>query len=138
MYAIPSELLVKDDDGFYCVKDKQYKPINNEKKIQELSQGLFALRQLINTPSLVAALNKDLSTEYERKDVLRKIALEGIGKVHDEVNRIMNVRPEFIGTTYFRRLHELINDYTAVIMECEPTEKEYNEYMGIKPQASTG
>lgn len=128
MYKIPSDYLYKDEHGYYRVKKEYYKPINNPKKIKEYAQGLFALRQLVNTPGLLKCLRDDLQTEYERKEAIRKIAVDELGKVNDEVNRILTVRPEFIGTEYFRNLQEIISGYTAVITQTEPTEEEVKEF----------
>ena len=131
MYKIPHEYLYKDSDGFYKVKNEYYKPVNNEQKLNEFTQGLFAIRQLINTPSLLKQLKTDLQTEYERKAALREIIRKDLGKVHDEINRILKVAPEFIATKYFSRLNEIMSDYNSVLVTCMPTEDEYKEYLTL-------
>lgn len=129
MYKIPHEYLYKDTDGFYKVKNEYFKPVNNEQKLNEFTQGLFAIRQLINTPSLLKQLKSDLHTEYERKAALREIIRNDLGKVHDEINRILKVAPEFIATKYFSRLNEIMSDYNSVLVTCMPTEDDYKEYL---------
>lgn len=119
MYELPQDSqLYKSPDGFYRLKIKhegKYKKINNEQKLNNYRQTLYAIQNLITVPSLLSKFNEDLKTEDERKHVIASLASDGLREVNDEIARVLKVTPYFVNTPYFNGLCQVMRDYQSII-----------------------